>query len=121
MTLIRLRVLLIRGVPVGTYLVSIETLEQIHHLLEEVTDFFLCSVASVAVGIDGVDASTMLAPLVGPKALVITIDVDPVLLHVAQKIVTTLCLQDVRDVGVGTSRVTAGLVGAITVVGPVSQ
>jgi hypothetical protein len=117
----RLHVLLISGVPASTYLVSIETLEQIHHLLEEVTDFLLCSVASVAAGIDGVDASTVLAPLVGPEALVVTVDVDPVLLHVGQKIVATLFLQDVRDVGVGTSGVTAGLVGAITVVGPVSQ
>jgi hypothetical protein len=61
----------------------------------------------------------VLAPLVSPEALVVTIDVDPVVLHVGQEIGATLRCQDIRDVGVGTSGVAAGLVGAITVVGPV--
>jgi hypothetical protein len=63
----------------------------------------------------------VLAPFVGPEGLVVAVDVHPVLLHVGQEIIATLCRQDVGDVGVGTSRVTAGLIGSITVVGPVFQ
>lgn len=101
-----------------TYLVRIETLEKIHHLLEEIADFLLRGVVGVAAGIDGVDASAVLAPLVSPETLVVAVDVDPVVLHVGQEIGATLFCQDVRDVGVGTRGVAAGLVGAVTVVGP---
>lgn len=106
-------------IAVVTYLVRIETLEKIHHLLEEIADFLLRGVVGVAAGIDGVDASAVLAPLVSPEALVVAVDVDPVVLHVGQEIGATLCCQDVRDVGIGTRGVATGLVGAVTVVGPV--
>jgi hypothetical protein len=61
----------------------------------------------------------VLAPFVSPEGLVVAVDVDPVVLHVGQEISATLCCQDVGDVRVGTSGVAAGLVGAVTVVGPV--
>lgn len=67
----------------STDLVGIETLEEIHGLLEEVTDFLLGIVIRVAVGFDGVDACAMLVPLVGPEALIVALVVLPVSLHVA--------------------------------------
>lgn len=102
----------------ATYRIRIKTLEQIHHLLEEIANFLLRGVFRVAVWVDGVDASAVLAPLVSPEGLVVTVDVDPVLLHVGQEIGATLFCQDVCDVGVGTAGVAARLVGAVTVVGP---
>lgn len=73
-----------------TYRVRIKALEQIHHLLEEVAHFLLRGVVGVAAGVDGVDASTVLAPLVSPEGLVVAVDVHPVLLHVGQEIGATL-------------------------------
>lgn len=69
-----------------TYRVRIKALEQIHHLLEEIAHFLLRGVVGVAAGVDGVDASAVLAPLVSPEGLIVAVDVDPVLLHVGQEI-----------------------------------
>lgn len=75
---------------VVTYRVRIKTLKQIHHLLEEIAHFLLRGVVGVAAGVDGVDASAVLTPLVSPEGLVVAVDVDPVLLHVGQEIGATL-------------------------------
>lgn len=101
-----------------SYLVCVQALEQVNHLLEEVTHFLLGVVAGVAAGLDGVDASTVLAPLVLPELLVATAVADPVLVHVCQEIIAVLGLQDLRDVGVLARGIAVGLVGAVAVVGP---
>lgn len=60
----------------------------------------------------------MLAPLMRPEGLVVPVDINPVLIHVGEEVVTALRLQDIRDIGVSAGRVTACLVGAVAVVGP---
>lgn len=100
------------------YLVSIQTLKQIHNLLEEVTDFFLGCVPLVAVRVNGVDASTMLAPLVRPERLIVSVNINPVIIHVFEQIILALRLQDIGDIGVRASRIAARLVCAVTVIGP---
>lgn len=103
---------------VRTYLVSIKTLEQIHHFLEEITHFLLRLIVAVAAWVNCVQTSTVLAPFMLPERLVVSVDVHPVLVHVVDEIGTALRVENGRDVGVGTVGVTIGLVGAITVVGP---
>jgi hypothetical protein len=101
-----------------TYLVSIKPLEQINGLLEIITDFLLRLIASIATRLNSVNASTVLAPLVFPEGLVVTINVDPVLVHVRDQIGAVLCLQDLGDVGVCARGVAVGLVCAVAVVRP---
>jgi hypothetical protein len=60
----------------------------------------------------------MLAPLMFPERLIITINVNPVLVHVRDQIGAVLCLQNLRDVGVCARRVAVGLVCAVTVIRP---
>jgi hypothetical protein len=103
--------------------------------LEIITDLFLGLVVGVAAGLDGVDASayvtisvwsglsdlqkrTMLVPLVLPEALIITLVVLPVGLHVGQQLGPTLRLEDPRDIRILARGITELLVRAITVVGP---
>ena len=81
-----------------TDLVRIQPLEQINRLLEEITHFLLWLIAGIAAGVDGVDASTVLAPLVRPEVLVIPIDINPVLFHVVDQVTETLALQDRCDI-----------------------
>jgi hypothetical protein len=71
-------------VYVKTYLVGIQTLEEIDGLLEKVADLLLRRVVGIAVNIDGVDTSAMLSPLVLPEGLVVAIDVDPVVIHIGE-------------------------------------
>lgn len=89
-----------KGREGGTYLVRIQTLEQINRLLEEITHFLLRLIAGIAAGIDGINASTVLAPLVRPEALVLTVDINPILIHVVDQVTEVLVLQDCCDVGV---------------------
>jgi hypothetical protein len=104
----------------ATYLVSVQRLEQVHDLLEEIADLLLGRVVGVAARFDRVDAGAVLAPLVLPEGLVVAVDVHPVLVHVCQQLAAALLLQDVGDIGVAPRRVTVGLVRAIAVVGPVN-
>jgi hypothetical protein len=60
----------------------------------------------------------VLVPLVLPEALVITLVVLPVGLHVGQQLAPTLRLEDLRDVRILARRITELLVRAVTVVGP---
>lgn len=60
----------------------------------------------------------MLAPLVRPEALVVAVDIDPILIHVVDQVTEVLVLQDGCDVGVSALRVTARLVCTVAVVGP---
>ena len=102
----------------SSYLVCVQTFEQVDHLLEEVADFLLGIVVGVAAWLDGVDASTVLAPFVLPELLVATAVADPVLVHVCQEVTAVLSLQDLGDVGVFARGIAIGLVGTIAVVGP---
>lgn len=119
----------------NAYLVRIEALEKINSLLEIITDFFLGLVVGVAARLDGVDASayiiisawsglpdrhkrTMLVPLVLPEALVITLVVLPVGLHVGQQLGPALRLEDLCDVRILARRIAELLVGAVAVVRP---
>lgn len=63
---------------------------------------------------------TMLVPLVLPEALVITLVVLPVGLHVGQQLGPTLRLEDLRDVRIFARRIAELFVRAVTVVGPES-
>lgn len=101
-----------------SYLVCIQALEQIHHLLEEITHFLLRLVIGVAGRLDRVQTGAVLAPFVLPEGLVVPVDVNPVLVHVGEELGAILRLQDLGDIGVGAAGVTVGLVGAVTVVGP---
>jgi len=101
-----------------TDLVGIQPLEEIHHLLEEVADLLLRVVVRVAAGLDGVDARAVLVPFVLPEALVVTLVVLPVGLHVVEQLRPALRPQDGRDVAVLARRVAVGSVGAVAVVGP---
>lgn len=109
---------IMKGREGGTYLVRIQTLEQINRLLEEITHFLLRLIAGIAAGIDGINASTVLAPLVRPEALVLAVDIDPILIHVVDQVTEVLILQDCCDVGVSALRVTARLVCTVAVVRP---
>lgn len=99
-------------------LVGIQALEKIDCLLEIVTNFLLRRVAGVAAGLDSVDASTVLSPLMLPEGLTIAINVDPILLHIGEKIGTVLSFQDIGDISVGAGIIAVGLVGAIAVIRP---
>lgn len=57
------------------YLVSIKTLEQVNHLLEEIPHFLLRGVLGVAARLDRVDTGAVLVPLVLPERGVVSIDV----------------------------------------------
>lgn len=63
----------------------------------------------------------MLAPFMLPERLIITVDVNPVFIHVRQEIGAILRLENVGDVGVGASIIAIGFICAITVVGPSNQ
>lgn len=60
----------------------------------------------------------MLVPLVRPEVLVVSIHVNPVLVHVVDQVAEVLVLQDRCDVGVSALGVAARLVRAVAVVGP---
>lgn len=76
----------------------IQALEQINCLLEEITHFFLRLVAGVAARLDGIDASTVLAPLMRPEVLVVAVDINPVLIHIVDQVTEVLVLQNRCDV-----------------------
>lgn len=89
------------------YLISIQPLKQINNLLKEISNLFLRGIPLITFGINGINASTMLAPLMRPERLVVPIDINPVLIHVVEEVVAALRLQNIRDIGVCTGRVTA--------------
>jgi hypothetical protein len=60
----------------------------------------------------------VLAPLVRPEVLIISVDINPVLVHVVDQVAEVLVLQDRCDVGVSALGVAACLVCAVAVVGP---
>lgn len=68
------------------YSVAVESLEKINCRLEEVRDFFLRSVISVAACIKGTDTSSVLFPFMLPEGLVIAVDVYPVGIHIRKQV-----------------------------------
>lgn len=69
-------------VYVMTYLIGVQTLEKIDGLLKKVANLFLRRIVGIAVGIDGIDTSAVLSPLMLPEGFAVAVDVDPVILHI---------------------------------------
>lgn len=103
----------------NTYAVSIQWHKQIHHLLEEVGHFFLRLIIGVALGIERIDTSTVLVPLVLPEALVVTTFIFPVDVHIGEKISLAVRLQDLGNIRELAGRVAKLVIGSITVVRPI--
>lgn len=107
-----------RGKRQTTNLVGVQTLIELHRLLEVSNDFLLRLVVFVAVRFDGVNAGSVLVPLMLPEALVVSLVVRPEGLHAVEEFFLSVFSQDVGDVGVFALLVAEFLVCAITVVGP---
>jgi hypothetical protein len=95
-----------------------QRLEERDGAVEEDGHFLRGLVVGVAGGVEGRDACAVLAPFVLPEGLVVTLVVFPVLLHVAQGLIGTGGLKNLRDVGISAFGVAVRFVCAIAVVGP---
>lgn len=75
-------------------------------------------VVIIARRIEGADASSVLAPLVLPERLVITLIILPVRVHVREKVCLAERVEDSSYVGVLARWVTVGIICAVTTVWP---
>lgn len=101
-----------------THSITIQPLKQINRLLEKICNFLLWRVTRIAARLERTNACTMLTPLMAPKALIITIDINPIRIHICQQVRLPKALQDRSDVGVCPRSITRTVERPIAVIGP---
>lgn len=89
-------------VKVRAHCVSVKRLEQIDGLLEEIRNFLLRGISSIAAGLQCTDTGAVLAPFMFPETLVVSVLIQPVLIHIIQQVILAVRLQNLRDIGVCT-------------------
>lgn len=70
----------------NAYSVTIQTLEQVDRLLEEICYFLIGCISVVTARVQSVDARAMFIPLMRPEALIVSARVFPVEIHIGKKI-----------------------------------
>ena len=68
----------------STNLIGVESLEEVHSLLEKIYDFLLWDIVGVAAGSQSANSISMFAPLVLPETLIVSLIVFPICVHVIE-------------------------------------
>lgn len=103
---------------VDIYIVGIKTLEQIDSNLEIVDGLLFRGVPDVATRLESVDTGSMFIPLVFPEALVVSLVVFPVYVHVVKESRLPGSSYDSMNVSVLPGWITVLFVGSIAIIWP---
>lgn len=102
-------------------LICIQHGEELEGLFKVIDHLLRRHVVGVALGVEGADTGAVLAPLVFPERLVLTLIVFPVYGHVVEEVVAVEVLEDLGDVLVLSGFVAELLVGSIAFIGPAKR
>jgi hypothetical protein len=109
---------LVVKIPEEAYGIAVQAFEQINSLLEEIDNFFLRRISCVATCLESTNTGTVFWPFMLPEALIITVDIDPISVHISEEISLAIWLENSGNVCVCARRITAGIIGTITVIWP---
>lgn len=80
-----------------TYSVTVQCFEEINGLLEEVRDFLFGRVACITRWLQRANAGPMFTPFMLPEALVVSVLIKPVLVHIRKQVSLARRLENSAD------------------------